>query len=171
MLSITDQVAILTVGNPEHKKFLGTKTRDFPFEEFSKSDLQKLIVAMRRIMKRALGVGLSANQIGLPYRLFVAEVAGKGEKPKFYAIFNPVIEKTGKEHAPLEEGCLSVPELYGNVERFSQVTLTGLDKNQKPLRIRAWGVLAHVFQHETDHLNGTLFIDRTTDVYKPKKSE
>lgn len=171
MPPITDQTPILTVGNVEHKKFLDAKTRDFPFAEFSKSDLQKLITTMRRIMKRALGVGLSANQIGLPYRMFVAEVAGKGEKSKFYAVFNPVIEKTTGEPAELEEGCLSVPELYGNVKRFPQVTLSGLDKNQKPFRIRAWGVLAHVFQHEVDHLNGLLFSDKTKDVYKPKSAE
>ncbi len=171
MTLLTDQSPILTVGNPADEKILRQKTITFPFSEFSKADLQKLITAMRRIMKRAAGVGLSANQIGLSYRLFVAEVAGKGEKAKFYAIFNPAIEKTGKERVTFEEGCLSVPDLYGKVERFSQVTLTGLDKNQKPIRIRAWGVLAHVFQHEVDHLDGKLFIDRTKDVYKPKRAE
>ena|SRR3989344_2847106 len=168
---------IFTVENNDHKKFLRKQTKRFTFskkegfsingKKFTKNEINELLLKMKKTMREAHGIGLSANQIGCPYRLFVAEVPGKDKELKFYAIFNPNIETVkGGEIVPLEEGCLSVPHIRGIVKRFYEVKLSGLDKNGKPVKIRAWGMLAHVFQHEVDHLDGVLFINRTKEIYK-----
>ncbi|HTY40061.1 MAG TPA: peptide deformylase [Candidatus Paceibacterota bacterium] len=166
---------LYVVNDKKEEVFLRTKTRPFTINKegalsfdgqvVARKDMTALLQRMRRIMRIANGVGLSANQIGLPYRLFVAQVPDAQGALKFYAIFNPELEKVSPETTPLEEGCLSIPGAYGNVDRAKQVTLTGLDKHGRPLRIKAWGLLARVFQHEVDHLNGKLFIDRTKDIH------
>ena len=172
---------ILVIQNKKEEKILRQRTQDFKFlkkglvigrDEFSFRELDDLIRKMRRIMKEASGVGLSANQVGLPYRMFVAEVLDADGNLKFYAFFNPRLEFSGKEKAKMEEGCLSVPGKYGFVERATSAKLTGLDKRGRALRIKAWGFLAHVFQHEVDHLDGKLFIDRAKEIYDiPKVDE
>jgi len=125
-------------------------------------------------MRAANGIGLSANQIGLDYNCFVAEVPDPQGGTKFYAVFNVRLEKLSAETTLFEEGCLSVLQKYGEVERAEKVTVAGFDKNGKALKIKAWGLLARVFQHEIDHLNGKLFIDRAKkvfDVEQAKESE
>jgi peptide deformylase len=158
---------ILTIDVAKEEKFLRRKTVDFDFKKFTKKETSDLIHRMRRIMRNANGIGLSANQIGLDVRVFIAEVpdAAKGGT-KFYAVFNPKIEKVGEEKATYEEGCLSIPGKWGDVQRAKTITISGQDKNGKPAKIKAWGLLAHVFQHETDHLNGKLFIDRTKQIHE-----
>lgn len=148
------------------EKALRKKAVHFDFDSMSKAELAELIQTMRKKMREANGVGLSANQIGLPFSAFVAEVPDErnGGK-KFYALFNATLEKNGKETIAVEEGCLSVPGKYGEVERPKRVTLTGQDKNSRPVKIKAWGLLARVFQHETDHLNGVLFIDKAKHLH------
>ncbi len=160
------QNEIWVISDKKEEKFLRHKTVDFDFKKFTKKEVTELLARMRRIMRNANGIGLSANQIGLPYNLFVAEVpdVDKGGT-KFYAVFNPKIEKRSEETAILEEGCLSIPGTWGYVPRAERVILSGLDKNGKAVKIKAWGLLAHVFQHETDHLQGKLFIDRTKKVF------
>mgnify|MGYP003922156025 CR=1 FL=1 len=111
-------------------------------------------------MREANGIGLSANQIGLPYRVFVAQVPDLQGRLKFYAIFNPEIVKVSKEKELFEEGCLSIPDKYALVPRYSHIVIKGFDINGKKIKIKAWGLLARVFQHEIDHLDGKLFIDR-----------
>lgn len=145
---------ILTVKNKSEDKFLRKATAPFDFRAYSKKEVQELVRMMRREMEAANGIGLSANQIGLNMRVFVARV-----ERKFYAVFNPELSKTSKEKIIMEEGCLSVPEDFRPVSRPERVTLTGHDKNGKKLKIKAWGLLARVFQHEVDHLNGKIFID------------
>jgi peptide deformylase len=171
---------IWTVEDKKQEKFLRAKTEKFVFSEkgaevagktFTRSQLNQLLKEMHQVMKKADGIGLSANQIGLPYRLFVAEVRGAQGERKFYAVFNPEIEKISSEKSTSEEGCLSIPNLYGEVSRAAQIVLRGLDKNGKPLKIKAWGLLARVFQHEVDHLNGILFIDKTKQLYRVPVSE
>lgn len=157
---------ILTILNKSEEKFLRKKTSDFDFKEFAKRELDELIKKMRRIMKEAHGVGLSANQIGLNFQIFVAEIPQRNKAPKFYAIFNPKIIKASKETEILEEGCLSVPGYYGDVERNEKITLKGLDKNQKEIKVEAYGLMARIFQHEVDHLNGILYIDKAKNVKK-----
>ncbi|MBI1839079.1 MAG: peptide deformylase [Candidatus Colwellbacteria bacterium] len=146
---------ILSVKNKHEEDVLRRKTYDFDFGKFKKSEVSELIKKMRITMDEADGIGLSANQIGLSFSVFVA----KADK-KFYAIFNPKITKESSSEVGGEEGCLSVPQVYGEVFRPDKITLTGLDKNGKKIKIKAWGLLSRVFQHEVDHLNGKLFTDR-----------
>ena len=165
---------IWTGTSKKEEKFLRTKTVLVQFspkgepilngKPANRTDIAKLLNNMRRVMKLAEGIGLSANQIGLPYRLFVAEVPGAQGEKKSYAIFNPELEKSGSDEIILEEGCLSVPGYYGEVARASQVILKGRDKQGKPIKIKAWGLLARVFQHEVDHLNGMLFLNKAKNI-------
>lgn len=156
---------ILLIENKKDEKFLRKKAVDFDFKKFSREEVHELVARMRRTMKAANGIGLSANQIGLPYRVFVAEVPDAQGGTKFYAVFNPKLEKAGEETVSYEEGCLSVPGKWGAVTRPAKVIVGGLDKNGRPAKVKAWGLLARVFQHELDHLNGKLFIDRAAKVY------
>ncbi len=148
-------VKILTINNRRENNFLRRKTSLFDFKKFTKKEIQELLKKMNRAMVDAGGIGLAANQIGMDLSFFIARV-----DRKFYAIFNPKLVKTWESTVVAEEGCLSVPEVAASVIRPEKVTLEGYDKNGKKIKIKAWGVLARVFQHEVDHLNGKLFIDR-----------
>lgn len=157
---------IITIENKKNEKFLRRKTEEFDFGKFSKKEVRELVERMKKKMREANGLGLSANQIGLKFRVFVAEIPGVDNKMKFYAVFNPRIEKSSSGKNSFEEGCLSVPMTYGEVERPERVTLMCQDKSGKPLKIKAWGLLARVFQHEMDHLDGKLFIDKAKNIHK-----
>ena len=152
--------------NKKEEKFLRTKTAAFDFAKSTKQEIRELVRRMRSAMRKANGVGLSANQLGLPYRVFVAQVPDAQGRQKFYAIFNPKLANFSKETETLEEGCLSVPGVFGPTERSYQVTLSGFDQNGKRVKIKAWGLLARVFQHEMGHLNGELFIDKAKELFK-----
>lgn len=173
---------IVTIENKKDEKFLRRKTQEFDFKKFSRKEITELINRMRKAMKLANGIGLSANQIGLDMRVFVAQTqkTNRDGNPrsvssgnnKFYAVFNPEIIKFSDEKTPLEEeGCLSVPMTYGETERPEKIVLEGFDKNGKKIKIKAWGLLAKVFQHEMDHLNGKLFIDKAKKLYKVDSSK
>lgn len=157
---------IVTVNERAQEKFLRKKTADFDFSKFSQKEINELVARMRRIMKEADGIGLAANQIGLNMRVFVAELQSKEGSRKFYAIFNPEIEKPAEATDDMEEGCLSVPGIFGQVSRKQGLTIRGFDKNGKRIKIKTKGLLARVFQHEVDHLNGTLFIDKAKDLHE-----
>lgn len=152
---------IWVISDKKEEKFLRRKTANFDFRKFSKAEIRELVRAMRQSMQEAEGIGLSANQIGLDLKVFVAKVANK-----FYSIFNPEIVQLSKESIAMEEGCLSVPGVFGSVERPEKITLKGFNIKGKPIKIKAWGLLARVFQHEVDHLNGKLFIDKAKQVGK-----
>jgi peptide deformylase len=162
---------IWTVHEKKEESFLRNKTKDFDFKKFTKKEVEELVRHMRRAMKDASGVGLSANQIGLGVRVFVGAIPQTNGGVKFYTAFNPKIEKESKNTVASEEGCLSVPGTYGMVERAERVTLVAQDKNGKPFKIKALGLTARMFQHEVDHLNGKLFIDKATGVHEVAKSE
>lgn len=103
------------------------------------------------------GVGLSAVQIGLPLQIIVADI---GEGP--ISLINPrIVSHYGKETD--KEGCLSIPGIYAEVERWGKVKAVGLNKEGKKVEVEAEGLMARVLQHEIDHLNGTLFIDKVKD--------
>lgn len=146
---------ILRLENKDDEKVLRTKTKPFDFEGHTRRDIELLVKKMREAMNRADGVGLAANQIGLDHKVFVAQWDGK-----FYAIFNPYIESKSREKEPMDEGCLSIPGKFGEVDRPAKVTLVGQNKQGKEVKIKAWGVLSAIFQHEVDHLDGKLFVDR-----------
>lgn len=117
--------------------------------------LKILIDDMFETMEHEQGVGLAAPQVGLRKRVIVVCVDGKNK----YAVVNPVITKaSGVQCGP--EGCLSVPGRHGYVERPKKITVEGLDACGKPVKIKADGFLAVAFMHETDHLDGVLFIDK-----------
>jgi len=161
---------ILTIDDKKKEKFLRQKTVDFDFKKSTPKEINELLQRMKKIMRAANGIGLSANQIGLNHKVFVAEIPDPQGSLKFYAIFNPYIEKTGDETVVLEEGCLSIPGKFGAVTRTTRINVTGFDKAGRPIKIKAWGLLARVFQHEIDHLNGKLFIDRTKKVYDSEET-
>lgn len=158
---------IFTINDKKEEKFLRTKTQDFDFSKNTKKDIDELIKKMKNVMLKANGIGLSANQIGLDLKMFVSQIP----QIKSYVIFNPKIESASKKTAIMEEGCLSVPGLYGLVERPESVILKGYNRYAKPITIKADGLLARVFQHEIDHLNGILFIDKAKEVYKITNSK
>jgi peptide deformylase len=151
---------IVTTHKKEDERFLRKKTVPFDFSKHTKTEVRELVKRMREAMRRANGVGLSANQIGLTCRVFVAQVPDANGRPKFYAVFNPELSKLSAETETVEEGCLSLPGTWGPVERHYRLMLTGQDASGKPLKVKAWGLLARVFQHEVDHLNGGLFADK-----------
>ena len=106
----------------------------------------------------APGVGLAANQIGLPWRMFVINIGIETDKENLVTVINPEI--TTMEGSELgEEGCLSIPDVVAEVNRASQIEIKGYDLDGNEIRYEAQGYLARAFQHEMDHLNGILFWD------------
>jgi peptide deformylase len=144
------------------------------------ANLQTLIEDMIETMRVAPGVGLAAPQVNVSERLIVVEYAeheddeDTEEKParkKLYVMANPEIIKASEETVPGVEGCLSVPGVVGEVERFSMIQVKGLNRHGKPMKLKVEGWLARIFQHEIDHLNGVVFPDRATRVWKPENDE
>jgi peptide deformylase len=130
-----------------------------PIEDIN-GELQKIIDAMARTMYHAPGVGLAANQVGLDRRLLVYDIQPKEEKPELFVLINPIIMEQEGEILSEGEGCLSVPDYRSDVKRFERILVQAFDREGNPVRIHAEGFHAIVLQHEIDHLNGVLFIDR-----------
>ena len=126
--------------------------------------LQELIDNMAETMYDAPGVGLAAVQVGVSKRLLVYDAAPQEENREYNVLVNPEIVSSEGEYLSEEEGCLSVPDFRANVKRFASVVVEGLDRHGSPVRIEAEGFLAVVLQHEIDHLNGILFIDRISSL-------
>jgi peptide deformylase len=122
------------------------------------AELSKLIDDMFETMYDAHGIGLAAPQIGVSRRLIVVDVAEEGSTP--FAMLNPRIVESGSRTEKGEEGCLSIPGISAPVERPMTVVVEGLDREGNPIRMEADGMLARCLQHEIDHLDGVLFIDR-----------
>ena len=160
-----------------------------PVSVFDKN-FQALIDDMIETMRAAPGVGLAAPQVGISEQLIVVEYAEPPEedegpavsealpqaplpevKPKLYIMANPEIVKASTETLAGVEGCLSIPGLVGEVERYSSVRIRGLNRRGQPMKIKAEGWLARIFQHEIDHINGVVFPDRATRVWKPEPDE
>lgn len=139
-------------------------------------NLKTVIDDMVETMREAPGVGLAAPQIGLSERLIVVEYyehevdeeeENEDVPKKVWAVLNPEIVKASEETLVGIEGCLSIPNLVGEVERHAAIQVKGLNRHGKPMKIKADGWLARIFQHEIDHLNGVLFTDRATRVWQP----
>ena len=131
------------------------KTRAAPVETFDDS-LARLAQEMLATMREQEGVGLAANQVGRLKRILVAAV-----EDQEYVIVNPTIEERARSTEKDLEGCLSIPGIQVEVERPTAVTVSGQDASGAPLRLEASGLLARVLQHEVDHLDGVLILDRT----------
>ncbi len=124
-------------------------------------ELRRLIHDMFEVMYAEEGIGLAAPQIGISKRFFVMDVGEPGTRAQ--AIVNPVIvEESGSEKG--EEGCLSLPGLVGEVERAAKIMVEGQDPDGNPLRLEASELVARCIQHEIDHLDGILFIDRLSPI-------
>ena len=126
-------------------------------------DLRKFMDSMLETMYEAPGIGLAAIQVGVPRRFITIDVAAREEeeepKPDPLFLINPKILWRSDEFAAAEEGCLSIPEYFAEVERPAKVRVAYLDRDGKPQEIEGEGMLAVVLQHEIDHLEGKLFID------------
>lgn len=138
-------------------------------------DLQKIIDDMVETMRKAPGVGLAAPQVGLLDRLIVVEYDEDDEvedsPKKLYVVVNPEIIKASEETEMGIEGCLSIPGLVGEVERSLAVVIKGQNRRGQPLKFKAEGWLARIFQHEIDHLDGVLYTDKAVKVWKPSPEE
>jgi len=122
-------------------------------------ELQQLIDDMVETMYAAPGVGLAANQVGSPHRLFVANPSDDRDPSKLLVVINPEVVESDGEFTS-EEGCLSIPDYREEVRRARCVLLRGLDRQGKPIEVEGRDLLARIFQHEMDHLNGLFFVDR-----------
>jgi len=129
---------------------------------------QKLIDDMRETMHEYEGVGLAAPQVHEGLRLAVIEVPGSDERARaevpFMVLVNPVVTPIGDEREEGWEGCLSIPDLRGVVPRWKRLRLEALDRHGKPYSLEAQDFFARVVQHECDHLDGNVYLDRMTDM-------
>lgn len=161
-------MAIVQTGDPV------LRARAAEISQIDTPEMHELVKLMIETMRAAPGVGLAAPQIGIPLRVIVLEdredyikrvnATEKTERERTAfetkTIFNPVLTPIGDERVTFFEGCLSVNGFVGLVERYAEVEVTGLDEKAKPLKWRVRGWPARILQHEVDHLEGTLYIDR-----------
>jgi peptide deformylase len=139
------------------------------------AELQTLIDDMIETMREAPGVGLAAPQVGVSERVIVVEYLVDEEKEdapkKLFVVVNPEIKVASEETEEAIEGCLSVPGWQGEVERALAVTVKGQTRHGQPMKVKAKGWLARIFQHEIDHINGVVFTDRANKVWKPEPEQ
>ena len=168
-------VTIIQKENP----ILRARAKEVPLAEISSKRIRKIIVDMKKMLAtQSDGVAIAAPQIGESVRIFVvsgrvfegvfekgeAVLEGQPEKMPDVAYINPVITKLSKKRRFMHEGCLSVRPLWGEVERSINASIEAYDETGKKFSRGAGGLLAHIFQHETDHLDGILFIDKARNV-------
>ena len=135
-----------------------------PVEEIT-DEIRRIAENMLRTMYDTDGVGLAAPQVGISKRIIVVDPEPLNPDSEPMALINPeIVERSGKADA--DEGCLSVPEVRGEVERAAKVTVEALNLDGKKVRIEATDLLARIFQHEIDHLNGVLFVDHLSRLKK-----
>jgi peptide deformylase len=139
-------------------------------------DLEVLIKDMIETLREAPGVGLAAPQVGVSERLIVIEYGENEEEDenapkKLYVVINPEIVAASEEKVTGIEACLSMPRMLGEVDRHEQIVIKGFNRHGKPAKIKVSGWLARIFQHEIDHLEGTLFTDRASRVWRAQEDE
>ena len=135
------------------------------------AELLSWIPEMFRLMYATNGIGLAAPQVGLPYRLIVLNPSGDAEATgQELAVINPVLSRA-KGTAEMDEGCLSLPEIWAPVRRAKEITLNGWTPDGQEVNVRAKGMFARVLQHECDHLDGVLFIDRVAPTARQELEE
>jgi peptide deformylase len=152
-------VAVLTVrlyGDPVLRQ-VATPVREITAE------IKRIIADMTETMWHQVGIGLAAPQVGLPHRILVMDDGNGGAQ----ALINPVIESRSGTIRE-EEGCLSLPGVFGVVERTKTITVRAMDADGKPVSLEATGLKARIVQHELDHLDGVLFIDRLPPVTRDR---
>lgn len=155
---------IAHIGNP----VLRQRAREVTREELSSASMQTFIDDLVETMRDASGAGIAATQVHTPIRIFAVEVQDNPRYPykpniPLTILVNPVIEPLTKETFENFEGCLSVPNLRGVVHRYTEIRLTAWDRGGEPIERVVRGLTAGTFQHENDHLDGVLFVDRVKD--------
>jgi peptide deformylase len=155
---------ILTIGHPA----LRQRAREVGRDELASAEVQTLIDDLVDTMRAAHGAGLAATQIGVPLRVAVVEVRHNPRYPykppiPLTVVVNPEIEPIGDERVTINEGCLSVPDLRGEVERHVTIRLRRWDREGHEHDEVVRGLTAGTYQHELDHLDGRLFVDRVAD--------
>ena len=164
---------IITPKNPTLRKKARKVTN------FDDPKLQTLIDDMVETLLDAPGVGLAAPQVAESQRVIIVHLPDDEESVEEYGddagvlhiVINPEIVRSSRDMVDGMEACLSIPGYYGSVPRHAAVTVRGHDRNGKEIRIKSRDWLARVFQHEIDHLDGVLFIDRATELYRQAPSE
>ena len=154
---------IVRLGHPA----LRSPARPLPPERLGDPEVQTLLDDMVETMKDARGVGLAAPQIGVEAQVFVYEAPPRFEGDEgvpLHVVINPMITPLSRELVYDWEGCLSIPDLRGLVPRHPKVRVQGLDRTGRPLDYLADGYEARIIQHENDHLNGVVFLDRMRDL-------
>ena len=141
------------------------RQKSLPVEKVDE-DLRKLMDDMLETMYAAPGIGLAAIQVGVPKRVIVLDIAQKEGQKKPMCFVNPEIIDKSKNNSTYEEGCLSVPGQFAEIDRPDQCYVKYLDYNGEPKEIKAIGMLATCIQHEMDHLEGILFIDYLSKLKK-----
>jgi peptide deformylase len=137
-------------------------------------DLQTLIDDMIETLRAAPGVGLAAPQVGVSERLIVVEYGSEEDEnapKKLFVVINPEIVEASDEKVLGIEACLSIPQMAGEVDRHQKIVVKGYNRHGKAIKIKTNGWLARIFQHEIDHLEGVLFTDRATRIWRPKENE
>jgi len=152
---------MITIITGEKNPILRQKSKEV--EHFTK-EVYDLIEQMKRIIVKENALGLAAVQIGVPKRIIVCRV-----NDEFKIFINPEIKKYSKQTDVLEEGCLSLPNTYGEVERPKTIILQTKNEEGKKIKLKVFGLLSRVIQHEIDHLNGILFTDKAKNIRKEKR--
>lgn len=151
---------IITQPNPILRK----KSVEINFAEITSRKFKSLISSMAKTMVKTAGVGLAAPQIGRNIRLAVIN-----SKNGVFCLINPKITKKSWARELAEEGCLSLPGIFGKVKRPKKISLTYYNQDGKKIKLTSQGLMARVLQHEIDHLDGILFIDKAVEVEKNSK--
>lgn len=145
---------------------------EVPVEEIGSAKIEKVLKDMRAaLLASPRGVAIAAPQIGVPLRIFLvhdttAEKTNEESRIPDMVAINPKLVKTSKKKEEMEEGCLSVPKLYGKTYRYKNATLRALDEHGEEYTRDAGGLLAHIFQHEIDHLDGILYVDHAHETWE-----
>ena len=126
------------------------------------ANIRELVDDLFETMRAAKGIGLAANQVGVAQRVAVVDVGEDLEPP--LVLINPRIVEVGAESESAEEGCLSIPDVYAEVDRAYSVVVEAIDRDARPYRVTVTGLKARAVQHEIDHLDGILFLDRLSAV-------
>jgi len=179
-------IKIVQQGNPVLRKV----AKEVPISHITKPKIQKVLADMKKALhSQDDGVAIAAPQIAESYRIFIVSgrifdedfIRGKAPEtknlPKVKKIhpdlvfINPVFKKISKDRKLMAEGCLSVRPLYGKVRRATKATMEAYDEHGRKFEKDGTGLLAHIFQHETDHLDGILFVDKARDIHESTSEE
>jgi peptide deformylase len=156
---------ILTIPTPSLRDRSKEVTRDFVLEPNTQAYIKDLIITMYDDD----GIGIASPQVGKNIRICIIGREATPDKKKDLVLVNPVWTKTSRKTDWDTEGCLSVPKFYGKVKRYTTIHVEALDEQGNPISFEAKKFFARVIQHEVDHLDGILFIDKAKDIYEIEK--